>query len=345
MFAEGTALGEILRRYPEAVPSRYRGKPVQPARRAIYAHYALLQEIQGEPDVNPADRATVEQVISEQGIEWARARTGSALTKYRNDWPNLSWYRSQAPERWTVEYEKLLREKRDSEPHIDEDHPATGAGSLAPGLGETGVWSGDGAGGDETTAIPPDVAQTQARAIAWSADAESAELAEDYPPTGSTPSPDEVFESLAYYPEKPAWRDARPLRDTIAVMAPWLFGAAVVAVVVAVVAYIWLRHDGRGSSAPSAVQCAGTLTYTPSGLLCAPAAPTPSATVGHDCQNNPACRATAEPTPAPENPAAVQQRLQEQVRIDKPAVDAMGGHWVPQLSSKQPGTHDDGIVY
>jgi hypothetical protein len=139
MFAEGTALGEILRRYPEAVPSRYRGKPVQPARRAIYAHYALLQEIQGEPDVNPADRATVEQVISEQGIEWARARTGSALTKYRNDWPNLSWYRSQAPERWTVEYEKLLREKRDSETHIDEDHPATGAGSLAPGLGETGV--------------------------------------------------------------------------------------------------------------------------------------------------------------------------------------------------------------
>jgi hypothetical protein len=43
----------------------------------------------------------------------------------------------------------------------------------------------------------------------------------------------------------------------------------------------------------------------------------------------------------PYRPAAVQQ----QANTDKSAVDAMGGRWVPQLSSKQPGTHDDGIVY
>lgn len=53
MFNSGAQLGEVLRLYPDAVPSRWKGKPVDPARRVIYAHYALPQEIQGEPDVNP----------------------------------------------------------------------------------------------------------------------------------------------------------------------------------------------------------------------------------------------------------------------------------------------------
>lgn len=109
ILGEGTPLAEVLRRYPEAVPNEHRGKPVAPARRAIYAHYALLQELQGEPDVDPADSAAIGQIIRSEGIEWARARTGSALTRYRNDWPNLRWYGSQAPERWTTEYEGLLR--------------------------------------------------------------------------------------------------------------------------------------------------------------------------------------------------------------------------------------------
>jgi hypothetical protein len=112
MLAGGASLAEVVRRYPEAVVDEYRGKPVAPARRAIYAHYALLQELQGEPDVDPADRATVEQIISTQGIEWARARTGSALTMYRNVWPDLRWYHSQAPHRWTAEYEGRQRARR-----------------------------------------------------------------------------------------------------------------------------------------------------------------------------------------------------------------------------------------
>jgi hypothetical protein len=66
MLAEGASLAEVLRRYPEAVPNVYRGKPVEPARRVIYAHYALLQELQGEPDIDPADGATVEKVIRDQ---------------------------------------------------------------------------------------------------------------------------------------------------------------------------------------------------------------------------------------------------------------------------------------
>lgn len=109
MFNSGTSLAEVLRRYPDAVPNRWKDKPVEPARRAIYAHYALLQEIQGEPDVDPADTAKVEAIIHAEGIERACARTGSALTRYRNEWPPLTWYRSQAPDSWTREYEAMLR--------------------------------------------------------------------------------------------------------------------------------------------------------------------------------------------------------------------------------------------
>jgi hypothetical protein len=106
--AEGDSLAEVLRRYPGAVRNEYRGKPVRPFRRAIHAHYALLQELHGEPDVDPADSATAEQIISEEGIEWARVRTGSGLTtKYRNDWPNLGWYGSQAPDRWTTAFRQV----------------------------------------------------------------------------------------------------------------------------------------------------------------------------------------------------------------------------------------------
>lgn len=109
MFNSGGSLAEVLRCYPNAVLNRWKGKPVEPARRVIYAHYALLQEIQGEPDVDPADAATVEKIIRGEGIAAACTRTGSALTQYRNEWPPLSWYRSQAPESWTTEYKALLR--------------------------------------------------------------------------------------------------------------------------------------------------------------------------------------------------------------------------------------------
>ncbi|WP_237570816.1 hypothetical protein [Mycolicibacterium lacusdiani] len=108
MFNSGASLAEVLRRYHDAVPNQWKGKPVEPARRVIYAHYALLQEIQGDPDVDPADAANVERIIREDGLPRACVRTGSALTRYRNEWPRLSWYRGQAPECWTTEYEVLL---------------------------------------------------------------------------------------------------------------------------------------------------------------------------------------------------------------------------------------------
>jgi hypothetical protein len=78
MLAEGASLTEVLHRYPHGVPKECRGKPVEPARRAIHAHYALLQELQGEPDADPADSVTVERIIRTEGTS-GRASAQAAL--------------------------------------------------------------------------------------------------------------------------------------------------------------------------------------------------------------------------------------------------------------------------
>jgi hypothetical protein len=113
MLADGASLAVILRRYPDGPIATRSGKPILPERRAIHAHYALLQELQGEPDTDPDNAAVVERIIREEGLERARVRTGSALTSYRNEWPDLAWYRSQAPAGWFRIYDDLRRRKRD----------------------------------------------------------------------------------------------------------------------------------------------------------------------------------------------------------------------------------------
>jgi hypothetical protein len=106
MYAKGVELGEVLEHYPNEVISVSGGKSRGAARRAIYAHWALLQEIVGEPDIDPDDRAAVERAIREEGHEIAQCRTGSALTKYKADFPELdrfpalAWWASQAPSSW-----------------------------------------------------------------------------------------------------------------------------------------------------------------------------------------------------------------------------------------------------
>jgi hypothetical protein len=68
---------------------------------------ALLQECVCEPDIDPDDRAAVERAIREDGPEIAQCRTGSALTKYKADFPEmdrflaLTCWASQAPSRWS----------------------------------------------------------------------------------------------------------------------------------------------------------------------------------------------------------------------------------------------------
>ena len=90
LYAEGMELREVLERYPNEVISVSGGKPRGAARRAIYAHWALLQESVGEPDIDPDDRAAVERIVREDGIEVARCRTGNTLDKYKAVIPDLA---------------------------------------------------------------------------------------------------------------------------------------------------------------------------------------------------------------------------------------------------------------
>lgn len=112
MYDEGTSLAEVLRRYPDGPVARRPegGEPARPERRAIYAHWALLQEIQGQPDTDPDDGVAVKRIIAAEGFERAAVRTGSALTRYGGaTWPSLAWYRRQAPPQWQRKYERAVR--------------------------------------------------------------------------------------------------------------------------------------------------------------------------------------------------------------------------------------------
>jgi hypothetical protein len=106
LFADGMELREVLARYPNEVPTDFRGTRRGAARRAIWAHYALVQEWVGEPDTDPQDVATVEQLIRDHVVEVARCRTGSSLSMHEPQipelrrFPPLSWYASQAPPSW-----------------------------------------------------------------------------------------------------------------------------------------------------------------------------------------------------------------------------------------------------
>ncbi|GAB1816713.1 hypothetical protein [Mycobacterium sp. MUNTM1] len=106
LYAQGMELRAVLQGYPNEVISVSGGKTLGAARRAIYAYYALLQEITGESDTDPDDRLAVEQLIREQGLAIAMCRTGSALSKYKADFPeidrfpDLAWWASQTPSSW-----------------------------------------------------------------------------------------------------------------------------------------------------------------------------------------------------------------------------------------------------
>jgi hypothetical protein len=49
--------------------------------------------------------------------------------------------------------------------------------------------------------------------------------------------------------------------------------------------------------------------------------------------------------PTIQQPVSYQEALQRQVDADHQQVEALVGHWIPQLSSKTVGTRADGIVY
>lgn len=77
LYVKGWELGRVLALYSDEVVSEDRGVLRGAARRAIWAHYSLLQEAVGEPDIDPRDFAEVERVIRTNGVEVARCRAGS----------------------------------------------------------------------------------------------------------------------------------------------------------------------------------------------------------------------------------------------------------------------------
>lgn len=102
LYVKGWELGRVLTLFPDDVASEDGGVSRGAARRAVWAHYSLLQEAIGEPDVDPGDIDEVERLIRTRGIEVARCRTGSHLGQY-NTFPNLDWYEQQAPPSWPRE--------------------------------------------------------------------------------------------------------------------------------------------------------------------------------------------------------------------------------------------------
>ncbi len=112
LYVEGWELGKVLALYPDEVVTTDRGVSRGAARRAIWAHYALLQEAVGDPHIDPRDTAAVKRVVSDEGVEVARCRTGSHLPEY-DTFPDLAWYERQAPPSWPVDAEDEGRGQRE----------------------------------------------------------------------------------------------------------------------------------------------------------------------------------------------------------------------------------------
>ncbi|HEY6431976.1 MAG: hypothetical protein WBM01_15130 [Mycobacterium sp.] len=99
LYARGRTLREVLARFPDEVREWHDQR-----RRVIYAHYALVQELVGEPDLNPDNRADMDVIKAilrdkgrQEGIVWVRCRTGKHLGWFSNEWPPLSWCEKQIP--------------------------------------------------------------------------------------------------------------------------------------------------------------------------------------------------------------------------------------------------------
>jgi serine/threonine-protein kinase len=145
-----------------------------------------------------------------------------------------------------------------------------------------------------------------------------------------------------------------PQEDTDSPSIPWptivAIAAVSIAVIVVVVAVtVVLTH--RGGRNPSPTAAPSTTTAVP--LTTTPLAVTPTQALPSTVTVTPPTVTVTPPLPAPPAPVVPQncgstslQQLQAQANIDRPDVTTwVENHWVPQLSSKRPGTVDDGKVW
>lgn len=110
-----------------------------------------------------------------------------------------------------------------------------------------------------------------------------------------------------------------------------IVGLAATVAVVVVVAVVLIAVFGRSNSNSSATTPQANAPTYPNG-------PSPPATES-------AYAPTPTPTPALDPETSSFQQLQQLVAQDAAYVSQLADQWVPQLSTKQPGIVDDGVVY
>jgi hypothetical protein len=180
------------------------------------------------------------------------------------------------------------------------------------------------------------------------------ESQEEYSATVSGSPPPVI---VSAFPDH-GYEQKRPAHDLDSASIPWPTTVAVVAVCVAVIAVLVAisvaptRRGGPNPSstaAPSTTSTVPVTTPPPSTVTVTTAPPTVTVTTVPPTTTAPSTltvttRPPAPPAPSvPRTPLSLPQ-LRAQANIDSAVVTAWGqNQWFPQLSSKQPGTVDDGI--
>jgi hypothetical protein len=169
---------------------------------------------------------------------------------------------------------------------------------------------------------------------------------EDYPPTGSyTMGPEEFANAdtqrawsvppqpQPYYDESPY---QEPLHQDWAGVVKLVGG--IVAAGVVIVAVIVLAISLTKPTPTTTVSATQTVTATPIPTQTVTALPPQTVTA----IPGPTQTVTALPAPPPD----AEQQLRQIANGDRPFVSVrLADRWVPQLSSKRPGVHDQGIVW
>ncbi len=148
------------------------------------------------------------------------------------------------------------------------------------------------------------------------------------------------YEDYPYSPESAPTAVVTPRSDTSSVIAMAILAAAVMICAVIVVVAVMNNAPSDVASTPAQT------TIITSTVAAEPEPSSPKVTTTPPPTRTatpPPAQDTVVPPPLPE-PTSL-QRLRAQAALDRGTARNAGSLWVPQLSSKRPGTVDDGIVW
>jgi len=143
------------------------------------------------------------------------------------------------------------------------------------------------------------------------------------------------YEDYPFSPESAPTAIVTTRSDSSSVIAMAILAAAVMICAVIVVVVVMTNTPDTDTSTPAPTTIIrSTVTAAPE-----PSSPTPTPTAAP-----PPVQGTAVPSPTLPVSSSL-QRLRTQAALDTRTGLNAGSLWVPQLSSKRPGTVDDGIVW